>query len=458
MLKYHIQTIEVGTATANITFSSIPQIYDDLLVVASFRSSESTVGSNAEIRFNNSSTGYSSRLLYGGGSGAGASATGGSDRIQWAPTTSGNSSTANTFGNASIYIANYRSSVAKSVSIDAVAENNATTSRQDINAALWNNTAAITSISFTWEQTANFVQFSSASLYGITRGSDGTIGVLPAAEGGTVTTSGGYTIHTFNSSGTFTTNRALNVEYLVVGGGGGGGTFRSGGGGAGGYRTNVSGATSGGGASAEPALSLPARTSYTIIVGGGGPTATPATNGANGSDSVFSTITSLGGGGGGTYQSASVVETGQNGGSGGGAGSDFPIGSYSGGSGTSGQGYNGGSSVGMPVNGGWTAGGGGGGAGAAGTNAIGENLASTNNIPGNGGNGVASLITGTSITRAGGGGGGGISAGGSELYGTGGTGGGGNGNAAGGVNTGGGGGVNRAGGSGVVIIRYLTPA
>ena len=41
--------------------------------------------------------------------------------------------------------------------------------------------------------------------------------------GGTITTSGSYTIHTFTSSGTFTTGKSGNVELLVVGGGGGGG-------------------------------------------------------------------------------------------------------------------------------------------------------------------------------------------------------------------------------------------
>ncbi len=59
------------------------------------------------------------------------------------------------------------------------------------------------------------------------------------ATGGTITTSGGYTIHTFTSSGTFTPSGTVNVETLVVAGGGGGagGTSSAtgqGGGGAGG--------------------------------------------------------------------------------------------------------------------------------------------------------------------------------------------------------------------------------
>ena len=57
------------------------------------------------------------------------------------------------------------------------------------------------------------------------------------ATGGTVTTSGLYTIHTFTTSGTFTPTVGGTVEYLVVGGGGGAGggdsVGRGGGGGGG---------------------------------------------------------------------------------------------------------------------------------------------------------------------------------------------------------------------------------
>ena len=38
------------------------------------------------------------------------------------------------------------------------------------------------------------------------------------ATGGTVTTSGGWTIHTFTSSGTFTANANLPLEVLVIAG------------------------------------------------------------------------------------------------------------------------------------------------------------------------------------------------------------------------------------------------
>jgi len=260
-----------------------------------------------------------------------------------------------------------------------------------------------------------------------------TVTALPA--GGTITTSGAYRIHTFTSSGTFTnTVASLPVEYLVVAGGGSGGDGNdSGGGGAGGFRTNVSGATSGGGASAEAAMSLSA-TSYTVTVGAGG-----ARGGStNGGNSSFNGITSIGGGAGGDNDNG---YNGISGGSGGGGDND---GDSAGGSGTSGQGYAGGSGAN-------TDGGGGGGAGEAGTDG---GVA-------RGGNGVQSSITGTATYYAGGGGGGGES---SSSY-AGGLGGGGagtDGNSAtdGTANTGGGGGsvngtgTGGGGGSGIVIVRY----
>ena len=269
---------------------------------------------------------------------------------------------------------------------------------------------------------------------------DGTGEVGPfAATGGTVTTSGSYTIHTFTSSGTFqVTAGNKNVESLVIAGGGGGGRDDGGGGGAGGYRNSTSGEASGGNSSAETALAVSVG-SYTVTIGAGGAGATSG-NGFYGVDSVFSTITSIKGGYG--------AGTGTAGGAGGSAGGSKNTTSIA--SGTSGQGSNGG--------GGSTHGSGGGGAGEAG------------NIPTrNGGDGLSSSINGSAVFRGGGGGGGQRVA---NADGYGGNGGGGRGAyygsdnaAAGTANTGGGGGggdggsspyYGKAGGSGIVIIRYLT--
>ena len=62
---------------------------------------------------------------------------------------------------------------------------------------------------------------------------------LQGSTGGTITTSGAYTVHTFSTAGTytFTAVGAGPVEYLIVAGGGGGATRHAGGGGGGGLVT-----------------------------------------------------------------------------------------------------------------------------------------------------------------------------------------------------------------------------
>ena len=249
----------------------------------------------------------------------------------------------------------------------------------------------------------------------------------------------------------------LGVEYLVIAGGGGGGGSTSGGGGAGGYRSSVAGESTGGGGTLESALQLSIGT-YTATVGAGGSGSrnsdAGAPNNTNGSNSVFSTITSLGGGYGasGRPSGSRVASSGGSGGGGGSYGGN-DINPMSNGAGTAGQGFAGGTSVAIP--GGNFGGAGGGGAGAVGGSHNGS-------VGGVGGAGLQSSITGTATFRGGGGGNGG------NLGGLdGGIGGGGAGSTsgdgtAGTANTGGGGGGSGiyqggsggAGGSGVVIIRY----
>ena len=263
----------------------------------------------------------------------------------------------------------------------------------------------------------------------------------------------------------------ITVSYLVVAGGAAGGPYyRAGGGGAGGLRTSY-GSTSGGGASAESDLTISANTNYTVTVGAGGATGAWNDNqGASGSSSVFSTITSAGGGGGGRYTGGTATD-GNAGGSGGGGGGDSTGGA--GGGGTANQGYAGGTGASSGVQ----CGGGGGGAGAVGKNG------GTGATDGDGGDGIQSAIlnyanagtasvgeqiSGSQIWYAGGGGGGSYSSGNDTIPGKGGGGEGtnpttypANGSPA-TANTGGGGGgasgdvniVGGAGGSGVVILRY----
>jgi len=450
MLKYHIQTIELGASGAStISFNSIPQTFTDLVIRLSLRSTRTGFPSATYISFN--STGYNSagRVFYATGSDRGSY--GFTDGTIGAVSSA--ASTSNTFSNSEIYIPNYSSSGSKSYSVDYVFENNATAAEMGIIAGVWANSAPITNIDIDDFSTNSFVQYSSASLYGIRRGSDGATGVSPVATGGTVTTSGGYTIHTFTSSGTFAVNRNVEVDCLVIAGGGAGGSNIGGGGGAGGYR-------------AFTGLPLSGATSYTVTVGAGGARQGEQLRGLSGASSTFGAITSTGGGGG--AGNSGGTETALTGGSGGGG----AYGNITAAAGNAGgfspaEGNSGGNGISSTFG----AGGGGGGASAAGT--AGSPTADQGS---QGGNGTASSITGTSVTRAGGGGGG-RTQGGTTSAAIGGTGGGGNGGfgtspnsatdpTAGASNTGSGGGgagwgsgeLGANGGSGVVIIRYLTPA
>ena len=162
-----IEHIEVGSGgAASISFTSIPQTFTDLVIVASLRDARAIVAGGYTVELNGTSASSSSRFLEGNGS----SAVSGTAGLFFG-NSNGTSSTADTFSSASIYISNYTSSTGKSVSVDSVNENNATSSFQALLANLWNNTAAITSVTFTG---VTFQQYSSATLYGITAGSDGT--------------------------------------------------------------------------------------------------------------------------------------------------------------------------------------------------------------------------------------------------------------------------------------------
>ncbi len=164
-----IQHQELASSQASITFSSIPQTYTDLLLVFSGRFTSGS-GGDVKMEFNGVTTGYTHRQLFGNGSTASSSSGSGAyvGRANWS------TSTANTFTNVQIYIPNYANGNAKSYSVDSVEENNATLASQNIIAGLWTGTNAITSIVLTeFGGSLSFAQYSSFTLFGITKGSDG---------------------------------------------------------------------------------------------------------------------------------------------------------------------------------------------------------------------------------------------------------------------------------------------
>lgn len=162
-----IQHTALTSSAASVTLGSggtIPQTYKTLKVLFSSRSdATSTFGDTVLVRPNGATTNLSSRIIYGQGSGAFSTSTSNARSGQGSTT----AQTSNTFGNGVLDIPNYSGSTNKPMSADGVSENNAANAIQELGAALWSNTAAITSLTFVPETGTNFVSGSTFTLYGL---------------------------------------------------------------------------------------------------------------------------------------------------------------------------------------------------------------------------------------------------------------------------------------------------
>jgi len=169
----HIETVVVGSGgAASITFSAIAADWTDLLVVLSLRSDS---GGSVRYRLNNQvGSFYTMRTLNGSGSSASsASEAIGAFNSGWAGGITTPSFTASTFASTQFYLPNYLSSAQKSISIEGLRENNATATLMSIIAGLSTITDSVNRLDF-FPDSGSFVEHSSASLFGITAGSDGT--------------------------------------------------------------------------------------------------------------------------------------------------------------------------------------------------------------------------------------------------------------------------------------------
>jgi hypothetical protein len=159
-----IASVTVGSGGAStIDFTSIPSTYTDLLLNFSTRCSQNgTFG--IRVAYNTTASNFTG--IYIQGNGAAASSGSAPQLVGVSP---GNAITANTFNSGSLYIPNYAGSNNKSFSADDVLENNATTAYQTLNAGLWSQTAAINAIKLTPDSASTFIQYSTATLYGISK-------------------------------------------------------------------------------------------------------------------------------------------------------------------------------------------------------------------------------------------------------------------------------------------------
>lgn len=401
-----IQTVAVGAGgAASVDFTSIPATYTDLMLTYSLRTTQATVSTSIALTFNGSGSNFSMRGFYGNGSSA-TTFTG----TTYGGESDGANATASTFSNNVLYIPNYSGNTNKSYSIDSTTESNSGTVIQMLVAGLWSQTTAINAISLV-AASGTFVEYSSASLYGIKRTQ--AFG-KPKATGGTITYADGYWYHAFTGSSTFTAKQNLTADVLVVAGGGSG---RSGGGGAGGYR-------------AINGKQLNARM-YPVSVGAGSSGGDwGGLQPASGSASAFADIISAGGGDGGNVNANNAASGGSGGGSCGSSNGVSGPGTGNVPATTPPQGYNGGSWNGYANNQY--------GAGGGGALGVGGNSNATSN--GGAGGPGAMWVNGATYST----GGVGMAANGTGASGAANTGNGGNGGFTGG-----------SGGSGIVIVRYL---
>jgi hypothetical protein len=161
-----IATVTVGSGGASsIEFTSIPGTYTDLLVKTSLRCNNGSAGADMVlVTLNGSTSDFTHRYIINN---AGSVASG-SNVPRTVAATNRNGTTASTFSNCEFYIPNYAGSNNKSISVDYTTEQNGTTSYfQVLSANLWSNSAAITSIKMDDESGHSFVQYSTATLYGI---------------------------------------------------------------------------------------------------------------------------------------------------------------------------------------------------------------------------------------------------------------------------------------------------
>jgi hypothetical protein len=161
-----ISTVTVGSGgSANMTFSSIPATYTDLLVKVSARGNTSALYGYLFMRLNGATTNYSGKILYGDNATAGSAGNSSASHLNPGLVTMA-TATASTFASSEFYIPNYRGANVKPVSSDAVGATNTSYAMAYLAAQLWSDSAAITTITLT-PDSGNFVQYSTATLYGI---------------------------------------------------------------------------------------------------------------------------------------------------------------------------------------------------------------------------------------------------------------------------------------------------
>lgn len=164
-----ISTITTDGGQNIIDFTNIPQIYTDLIFVASIRNSSAS-SQEVYVTVNGSGgsgTAITNRYLIGSGSSVATAVTSSAAAI-WQVLFQNGQQTANTFGNLQLHVPNYSNSTrAKVFAIESVSENYGTSAEQRMMVSGISTTAAITSMQFI-SASNNFTSGSTITLYGLT--------------------------------------------------------------------------------------------------------------------------------------------------------------------------------------------------------------------------------------------------------------------------------------------------
>lgn len=163
------QQVVGSGGTTNINFNNIPQIYTDLLMTISARSSGSNSGQQ-DIGFYINGFLYPAPVTWTRLSGyATSTVTGRNTGFGTAGNISDASQTANIFSSNNIYIPNYRSTIPKQAVIESVTEHNGTTNNfLTLGANLQRQNSPVTTINMDIGGNL-FQQYSTFTLYGISR-------------------------------------------------------------------------------------------------------------------------------------------------------------------------------------------------------------------------------------------------------------------------------------------------
>jgi hypothetical protein len=159
-----ISSYEATGSVASITFSSIPQTYTDLVILHSVRTTRTDGMADLITEINADGSGITKKTMYADGTPSNTSGAGGN--------MPGNSNKHATgiFGNHKLYFPNYtRTAHYKNWVSDGVVENNIDGDERSktFQSTQWANNNAITQIRIYDSTGNNFIQYSTAYLYGI---------------------------------------------------------------------------------------------------------------------------------------------------------------------------------------------------------------------------------------------------------------------------------------------------